>query len=170
MGAPGAYRRPTAARFFSDLSRRRVDTATATPQRRMVPRFPRWRSPLSGIPVSSQPPHGPFWSWCGVERSWRRRLLSAQSSQEASLPSLMVCTYIADGQRRISTKGLQAVLVISASCPWGSAAAMSLCARRPNLHQSCRNPWTPLRRLLMLVTKPPGLRSHPGAAGATAWD
>ena len=41
----------------------------AMPQTMIEPRFPKWRSPLSGMPFNWQPPHGPCWSWFGVDRS-----------------------------------------------------------------------------------------------------
>lgn len=42
--------------------------AIAIPHSSIDPRFPSLLPPLSGMPVSSQPPHPPVWSWLLLSR------------------------------------------------------------------------------------------------------
>lgn len=57
------YRRPTAAFFLSALRTKNVAMAIPRPHRMIDPMLPRCRPPLSEIPLSSHPPHGPVWLW-----------------------------------------------------------------------------------------------------------
>ncbi len=88
----GENLRPTAAFFISDRSIRYMDIAMATPHnsidpafacvsvqtrkrreavvsREPVPKLPSILPSPNGIPVSSQPPHGPVWLWNTAERT-----------------------------------------------------------------------------------------------------
>ena len=53
------YLRPTAAFFLSDLHSKTNVTRIAMNASKIEPRFARYRSPLSGMPVNSHPPY-PF--------------------------------------------------------------------------------------------------------------